>query len=292
MTHYLTLQKQSLKKYNTLGLDAQADLVYLPLDAQGLYEIGALTQNKRRILIGKGANVLIKRDHFDDSVAFIITTMMDDIKIEENEIIAEAGVSLERLAYFAVEQSLSGYAFCEDIPGTLGGALIMNAGQYEYTIGQNVNWIEVYNTDTNQVERLIPDANFFQYRHSNLEPCHIILRAGLKMVSGEAEEELEKILTYKRERYRKQPRNYPNAGSVFKRPTKDGQTYYVWKLLEAVGLRGFKVGGASVSTKHPGFIVNENNASIQDVCDLVQLCQDKVKEHFDVDLELEWKTLE
>lgn len=100
------------------------------------------------------------------------------------------------------------------------------------------------------------------------------------------------MLEFKKERYFKQPRNYPNAGSVFKRPTKDGETYFVWKLFDEVSLRGYQVGGARVSDKHPGFIVNVDHATCLDCVTLIQECKDRVKNQFDIDLELEWRVIE
>lgn len=290
--NYLVAHHQSLKKYHTLALDVQAALVYFPLNTQGLIEILNETHEKRRIVIGKGSNLFFRKARYDENTVFILTILMDDIVYNGRELIVEAGVSLQRLAWFAVEQGLKNYAFCEDIPGTVGGALIMNAGQYEYTIGQNVNWIELYDLDTSKVKRIVPDSAFFQYRHSHIQDHDVILRASLKSETGDTHDELEKILTYKRDRYRKQPRNYPNAGSVFKRPVKDGETLYVWKLLEACDLRGFVIGGAAVSDKHPGFIVNVDHASLEDIDQLIKECQHRVKERFDVELELEWKVLE
>jgi len=207
--------------------------------------------------------------------------------------VAEAGVTLDRLAWFCIEQSIGGFEFAEDIPGTVGGALIMNAGQFEYTIGMYVNWIDVYHPASDEFKRIYPDPDFFGYRRSKLEEeGAVVLACGLRMPPGESMKSLDKVLEYKRERYRKQPRNYPNAGSVFKRPTKDGETYYVWKLFEETGLRGYRIGDAQVSDKHPGFIVNLGKASQKDVLDLVSECMKRVKQRFDIDLQLEWKVID
>ena len=292
MRNYIKLNNVPLKKYNTLQLESYADVVYFPLNTEGMIEVLNTTQNVKRILIGKGSNILLKREKYQDDVIFIITSLMDDIHIENDEIVCEAGASLSSLAWFAIEHSIEGYAFAEDIPGTVGGALIMNAGQYEFTIGQYVHWIDVYNTVENKVKRIIPDEGFFSYRHAKFNSNDIVLGCGLKNQGGDDLENLEKVLNYKRERYRKQPRNYPNAGSVFKRPSKNGEWLFVWKLFEACGLRGKRVGGAELSYKHPGFIVNVDHATNKDVFDLIELCQKSVKEMFDVDLELEWKVIE
>jgi len=292
MQNYLKLNDVPLKKYNTLQLESLAKSVYFPLNKDGLIEVLSETKTNKRILIGKGSNILLKKEVYPEDDAFIITTLMDEIHIDNDEIYCDAGVSLSQLAWFAIEHSIDGYAFAEDIPGTVGGALIMNAGQYQYTIGQYVNWIDVYDTELNSIKRIIPNESFFSYRNAAFKPTEFVVACGLKNQGGDDLENLEKVLNYKRERYRKQPRNYPNAGSVFKRPVKDGETLFVWKLFEACGLRGKRVGGAELSFKHPGFIVNVNHATTKDVFDLIELCMTSVKEKFDVDLELEWKVIE
>jgi len=289
---YLTLHHSSLRKYNSLALEVTADLIYLPLDHEGFLEVLELTRSKKRVLIGKGCNILLSKPHYNDATAFIITVMDDDLVMTDTEMIAEAGANLSRLAWFALEQSLTGYAFLEDIPGTVGGALIMNAGQYEFSFGQLVNWVELYDTQTDTVKTVAPHKDYFGYRTSGILPHEIVLRAGLKIDKGNDEETLTAILKYKKDRYTKQPRQYPNAGSVFKRPYKDGQSYYVWKLFDEVDLRGYQIGDAQVSAKHPGFIVNLGHATPQDMLDLVKTCQDRVKSHFDIDLELEWKVID
>lgn len=292
MTQFLYFEEFSLQKYNSLQLIAHARHVFFPLNSDALVQCLSQTQDKKRIILGKGSNVLFTKPYYDESYAFIITTMMENLSSSKGELIVEAGLSLHQLAWYAIEHAIKGYEFCEDIPGTIGGALVMNAGQFEYTIGPLVNWVDVYDIQANTLEHIVPDADFFNYRSSKFSPHHIIVRCSLKVESGDEMDSLEKVLSFKRERYRKQPRNYPNAGSVFKRPSKNGETFYVWKLFESLGLRGYRMGGAEISHKHPGFIVNINQATIEDVQGLIQLCQSLVKKHFDLDLELEWKTIE
>jgi UDP-N-acetylmuramate dehydrogenase len=292
MTQILYFEDFSLQKYNSLQLNPHARHVYFPLSAEALITCLNQTKDKKRILLGKGSNILLSKPYYDETYAFIITTMMDNLSQNREELIVEAGLSLQQLAWYAIEHAIKGYEFCEDIPGTIGGALIMNAGQFEYTIGPLVHWVDVYDLSTNTLEHIVPSPHFFTYRNSEFKPSHIIVRCGLKIEPGDEMESLEKVLSFKRERYRKQPRNYPNAGSVFKRPSRNGETYYVWKLFEALGLRGYRIGGAEISKKHPGFIVNINQASIDDVQALIDLCQSLVKKHYDLDLELEWKVIE
>ncbi len=285
------LKDHSLKNFNTLQLDATAAFVYLVFTIDDLVSV-LKEKHQKNILIGKGSNIFLKKDYYDESYAFIVTHHMNHIEIKENEIIVSSGLSLNDLAWITCQKSIKGYAFCEDIPGTLGGALMMNAGQYEFTIGQYVNWVDVYNIETHEIEHIVPDELFFSYRHSSFHKNQIILQASLKKEMGIQEEILDQIYTYKKNRFKKQPREFANAGSVFKRPQKNGESLYVWKLLEACELRGYKIGDASVSAKHPGFIVNEGHASTSDVSALLDLCQSRVKEKFDVDLELEWKVIE
>lgn len=292
MQNFLELNDVSLKKYNTLRLDAHAKRLYFPLNKDGLVEVLRLSKGLKRYLLGKGSNVLLTKEVYPEDVVFIVTTLMDDIHIEEEELVLEAGVGLSQLTWFAIEHAIDGYAFAEDIPGTIGGALIMNAGQFEFTIGQYVHWIDVYDDETDAIKRIVPEADFFKYRSSGFKASETILACGLRNVGGDEIENIEKVISYKKERYRKQPRNYPNAGSVFKRPQKDGKTLFVWKLFEECGLRGKRIGDAEISFKHPGFIVNLNQASQADVLALIDLCKQEVKKTFDVDLELEWRVLD
>ena len=285
------LTHQSLKRFNTLKLDALASFVYLPLSQEDLIEV-LKKDHQHFVIIGKGSNIFLKKDVYDEHYAFIITELFNQIELNETEIICEAGTSLNQLAWFCAQRSISGYAFCEDIPGTIGGALIMNAGQYEFTISQYVNWIDVYDLKTQKIERIYPSVSFFSYRHSSFTQDQIILKASLKINKGQQMDILEDIYRYKHNRYEKQPLEYANAGSVFKRPTKDGKTLYVWKCLERCGLRAYRINDAMISEKHPGFIVNLKNAQASDISALIDECQKRVKESFDVDLELEWKVIE
>lgn len=293
MTNYFVMREASLKRYNTLRLDVLAATVILPHTIDGLVEALRDSKGKEIIIIGNGSNMLFSKDYYDESYVFIITILLNDITIKNNEIVTEAGTRLHRLAWFACEQSIGNMEFCEDIPGTMGGALIMNAGQWQYSIGQFVNWIEVYNAETDTVERIIPDEGFFGYRYSRINEMPVyILRAGLKTTPGDYNEALDKILFYRHERYVKQPRNFANAGSVFKRPTdKDGESLYIWKLFDEVNLRGYRVGDAMVSEKHPGFIVNVGQAAVSDMHTVIAECKRRVLETFGVEIELEWRVI-
>lgn len=283
----------SLIKYNTLRLKSVAAVCYFPLNMEGLSEAVEKSAHQKRIFLGNGSNVLFTKEFYDEDYAFIITTMMNNIEKNGPEMIVDAGVTLHDLAWFAMDNEIGGYEFCEDIPGTAGGALIMNAGQWQWTISQYVRWVDVIDLDTKESRRIFPEEGFFQYRHSRFNEMNVVIaRAGLSIAQGDYREILERMLEFKKERYFKQPRNYPNAGSVFKRPTKDNETYFVWKLFDEVNLRGYQIGGARISEKHPGFIVNVDHATCYDCIALITECKTRVKDHFDIDLELEWRVIE
>lgn len=293
MTKYFILNHASLKRYNTLRLDVTAHTVVMPYSVESFVAALRDFNDKKIVVVGNGSNIFFSKEYYDDSYVFIITNLINDIEHTGTEIVCEAGTRMHRLAWFACEQSVGELAFTEDIPGTLGGGLYMNAGQWSQTIGQYVNWIEVYDTEKDQVYRIVPDESFFAYRYSKLNDLPVyVLRCGIKAKSGNYEEVLAQMLDYRHERYVKQPRNFANAGSVFKRPKdKNGETLYVWKLFDAVNLRGFRVGDALVSEKHPGFIVNAGNAKVDDIAAVIQECKDRVKKEFDVNLELEWRVI-
>ncbi|NLW15147.1 MAG: UDP-N-acetylmuramate dehydrogenase [Erysipelothrix sp.] len=293
MTGYFILNHASLKRYNTLRLDVVAHTLVMPHTVEGLVSALRDFNDRKIVVIGNGSNIFFSKEYYDESHVFVLTNLINDIEYNGTEIICEAGTRMHRLAWFACEQSLGELAFTEDIPGTLGGGLFMNAGQWKQTIGQYVNWIEVYNIEKDEVQRLIPDEDFFAYRYSKLNNLPVyVLRCGIKAVPGNYEEVLAKMLDYRHERYVKQPRNFANAGSVFKRPKdKEGNSLFVWKLFDEVELRGFRIGDALVSEKHPGFIVNAGNAKVDDISAVIAECKKRVKDTFDVDLELEWRVI-
>lgn len=290
---YFVLRNHSLKRFHTFRLDVIADTTIIPLTKKGLIAALRDYHDKKIVLIGKGANTVFKQSNYDANTVFIVTILVDKVELNDNMIYAQTGVDLNRLAWFACENSIGGYAFCEDIPGTLGGAMMMNAGQWQFSIGQNVAWIEIFNKDNQQVETIVPDETFFGYRYSRLNDMNcVVLSVGLKTQEGDYMEILDKMLEYRRERYVKQPRQYPNAGSVFKRPKdKNGDWLYIWKLFDECELRGYQIGDAQVSERHPGFIVNKGNAKVAEVHMLIDECKKRVKEKFDVDIDLEWRVI-
>jgi UDP-N-acetylmuramate dehydrogenase len=182
--------------------------------------------------------------------------------------------------------------FLEDIPGTLGGALIMNAGTYTNNISNLVKRIKYYDLFKMKVIERSTRINDFDKRGSYWgENEFPILSCEIELATESVTDSVYKIYKNKLERLLKQPTEFPNAGSVFVRPKKGEINLPVWQLIDSVGLRGYNINGASFSSKHPGFIVNTDDASYADINLLIKLAQDLIKEKYNIELELEWKII-
>ena len=253
----------------------------------------AKAENIRYFLLGNGSNVLAS----DEGFRGIIIKLSGDFNTAtvDGEIIkAGTGITLSKLAGLAMNSSLTGLEFASGIPGTLGGALFMNAGAYGGEMKQIVTKVKVLkniptanNTDCEgcgAIIELTGEEMQFGYRHSILkEKNYIALSCEMKLEKGDK----ETIASYMRElalkRKEKQPLEYPSAGSTFKRP----EGYFAGKLIEDAGLKGLQVGGAQVSPMHAGFVVNNGGATASDVIDLMHIVQETVADKFGVFLEPE-----
>lgn len=290
--NFVPINNCSLRQYNTLRLESKAFLMVLPINMTGIQEIYQKYKGRKIIILGRGSNILLSKDYYDENYVFINFKLMDNIEHKNKQIIIETGASLSSLSWYAVENNISGFEFLEDVPGSVGGAIIMNAGTYEDTIGQLAEEVTYYDIAKNEIITDNVSREDFGRRQSKWSDNNIVvISCVLRAELGDYIESLEKLLEIKKSRYLKQPRNYPNAGSVFKRPSLNGIDYYVWKLFEELGLRGLKKNGAMISDKHPGFIVNTGNAKSDDVLFLINLAKDKVKSEFGITLELEWKVI-
>lgn len=249
--------------------------------------------SERPIILGKGSNTIFQHEIVETPV--IITDLMRSIEFRNNSIICDCGVSLSSLSWFALEHSITGFEFLEDIPGAVGGGLYMNAGTYEDTIGKLVDSVLIYDSERKETRTIQRDELSMGWgkRESCFQhnPWFIIQCCFKATERKEYDQILSVMLETKEKRYLKQPREYPSAGSVFKRPYVNGEPKYVWKLLDEAGLRGYRIGGAQVSEKHPGFIINADNASGQDVVDLMNHCKETVMNVFGIEIEEEWKII-
>ena len=248
----------------------------------------ALDCGANPFVIGKGTNLLIADEGLDRLV--IDTSAMDRMEFGAEPMVlsADAGVSLARLADFACKQGLSGLEFAHGIPGTVGGAVCMNAGAYDGEMKQVIESVTVF-FPGDGVREISCEGMDFSYRHSLLSdhPEAVVLAATFRLKSGDPEQIREKMRELMARRKASQPLEFPSAGSTFKRPT----GYFAGTLIDQCGLKGLTVGGAQVSEKHAGFVINQGGATCKDVTDLIALVQKRVMEEKGVHLEPEVKII-
>lgn len=236
------------------------------------------------MVIGNGSNLLVG-DRGIRGLVMEIGRMMDRISIDGEFVTAEAGALLSSAARYAAKESLTGMEFASGIPGTVGGAVVMNAGAYGGEIKQILKSVTVL-TEDGQERELGAEELDLGYRHSCiLERRLIVLEAKLQLSKGNPEEISDRMEELKNRRVEKQPLEYPSAGSTFKRP----EGYFAGKLIQDTGLRGYQVGGAQVSEKHCGFVINREKAVSKDIRQLITDVQDRVEAQFGVRLEPEVK---
>ena len=237
-------------------------------------------------ILGNGSNLLVS-DKGYDGVIISMTKGFSQIEVRDQVITAGSGALLSRIARTALEESLTGLEFAAGIPGTLGGAVVMNAGAYGGEMKQVLQSVSVLTKD-GQVKEIPAEELELGYRKSCIQrEEYIVLSAEILLKQGKKSEIQAQMEDFAARRREKQPLEYPSGGSTFKRP----EGYFAGKLIEDAGLKGFTVGGAQVSEKHSGFVINRNGATSADVYELCRQVQARVKEKFGVDLEMEVKRL-
>ncbi len=273
---------ERLDSHTTFRIGGEADCFVQPAGEEEM--IGLLREAGARgipcLVIGKGSNLLVSDDGFRGLV--IQTGKLDRITVEGTCLRAEAGVSLARLAAFACEKGLAGLEFAHGIPGTLGGAVYMNAGAYGGEMAQAVTKVRVFRDG--EILEFSGDEMRFGYRTSRLkEEGGTVLSVTLSLSKGDSSAIRGQIRDLDARRKEKQPLEYPSAGSFFKRP----EGYFAGALIEQAGLKGAHIGDARVSEKHAGFIINTGKATCRDVLQLMMLVQEKVYADSGVHLEPE-----
>ncbi len=242
----------------------------------------------RHTVVGRGSNLLFPDGAWQGVLVF--TEGLKKIAVNGCEITAEAGVRLSSLARCAEQSSLTGAEFAAGIPGTLGGAIVMNAGAYGDSMEGITVSTDYWNPETGRCERILGAEHAFGYRKSFFteHPACTVLSSTLRFSLGDPAEIRARTEELQARRKTTQPLTLPSAGSVFKRP----EGYFAGKLIEDCGLKGTQIGGAEVSQKHAGFIVNRGGATAEDVKRLIKLIQERVRAAFGVDLECELRFLE
>lgn len=279
-------EQEGMTRHTTFRLGGPVRLMALPKTREeAICAVRtAWEMDMEPFFLGNGSNLLVP----DEGVERFVVKLMDGLtgcRVEGETIYAESGLLLVRLANAALEHGLTGLEFAHGIPGTLGGAVTMNAGAYEGEMAQVVTAVDCLNVD-GSVER-VTDCGF-GYRHSHFsDGKRLILGAELKLSRGDRGEIKAKMDDLMNRRKSKQPLEYPSAGSMFKRPV----GYFAAALIDQCGLKGYTVGGAQVSEKHAGFVVNRGGATCGDVLRLVDGVRERVLKETGVELEMEVKLL-
>ncbi|MBR1391318.1 MAG: UDP-N-acetylmuramate dehydrogenase [Lachnospiraceae bacterium] len=278
---------EPMSRHTTFRIGGPAELFIQP-DISQLEKLISVCEREKIpwVVIGNGSNLLVGDGGFH-GVVLELGQPAGRIRVKGNCICAEAGALLSKVANIAAEHRLGGMEFAAGIPGTIGGAVFMNAGAYGGEMKQIVESVELLLPDGSIIKKSCEEMEF-SYRHSILEEqggivCSVVLR----LEPGEPEEIRACMQKLREQRMEKQPLEYPSAGSTFKRP----EGYFAGKLIMDAGLRGYTVGGAQISEKHCGFVINRGGAVARDVVLLTEKVQEQVFRQFGVKLELELRRI-
>ena len=277
------VQNKPLKNHTYTQLGGNADFFVTPKTTEQIKEVVLLAKDENIpfMLLGNGSNLIIK----DGGIRGIVMYLgeLDELTVEGTTLKAQSGALIANVSKYALEHHLTGLEFACGIPGSVGGALFMNAGAYGGEIKDVLTKAIVMDREGNVLELTASDLDL-DYRTSNIpEKGYIVFEAEFELEAGKVEDikAVMDDLTFKRES--KQPLEYPTCGSVFKRPP----GYFAGKLIQDSHLQGVQIGGAEVSKKHAGFIINKDKATATEYIQLIEHVQDVVKEKFDVQLERE-----
>lgn len=280
--------QEMMNRHTTFRVGGPASYYVTPGDETALAEVIRLcrAENVPYYIIGNGSNLLVSDEGYDG----VIISMGENFcgcRVEDARIIAGSGALLSRIAKAALEASLTGFEFAAGIPGSLGGAVVMNAGAYGSEMKCVLESARVMKPDGGTVA-LSGEELELGYRTSCVvSKEYIVLEAVLSLQQGDQAEIRRRMEELARQRKEKQPLEYPSAGSTFKRPA----GYFAGKLIQDSGLRGFSCGGAQISEKHCGFVINKEKATAADVMNLCRAVRERVKDQFGVELEMEVRTL-
>ncbi len=278
---------EPMKNHTSFKVGGPVDILVTPENFKQVVDVIGFCKEAEvpYYIIGNGSNLLVK----DGGIRGVVIKLckLNEIKIEDDRIIAESGATLKDLSSIAMENSLTGFEFACGIPGSIGGAVTMNAGAYNGEIVNIIESAKIVDTD-GTIRNLDKEELDLGYRMSSiLKYGYTVLEVTLKLEKGDSDKIKTRIEDLNRRRSEKQPLEYASAGSTFKRP----EGYFAAKLIEDSGLKGVSVGDAEVSQKHSGFIVNKGNATAKDVLDLISIVQKKVKDNFNIDLLTEVRIL-
>jgi len=277
------LENEPMSKHTTYRVGGKTTMVY-PKNIEKLVQLIILLKEEKvnYKVLGNGSNIIFKDEDYDGII--ISLKEFNELTIDGTIIRVGAGYNLIQLAYKASGLGLTGFEFATGIPGTVGGAVCMNAGAYKSDMGYIVSEIRVLTPDL-KIITLFNEYLDFHYRTSFLKenPEYLCLEAKVVLKRGNVVDIIDLIEERKKKRLMTQPLEYPSAGSVFRNPEND----FAGRLIEECGLKGKSIGGAMISAKHANFIVNHGNATAKDIKDLIKLVQSEVKKKFNIELSLE-----
>ncbi len=276
---------EPMKNHTTMKVGGPADILVIPETVEEIINVVkyAKENNIKLKVLGFGSNVVVE-DEGIEGIVIKITNKLESIKIEDEYVTVSLGASMPKTAMLAKKHSLTGFEFACGIPGTIGGGIRMNAGAYGSEISDVL--VSAKFLDENlEVKELSKEQLEFGYRKSLFgnNKKLIVLEGTFKLAKGDLNDITRKMKENQTARSTKQPLEYPNAGSIFKRPV----GHFAGKLIQDAGMQGVSVGGAMVSTKHAGFIINTGDATSKDIHDLIKLIQKNIKEKFDVEIKTE-----
>jgi len=286
-TASLCLMNESLKKHTTYGIGGPADLMIFPKSKQDLIKvIEIINENKIQLtILGSGSNVLVSDNGIRGAV-ISLKNSLKKIEVDNNILYAECGTMLGKIVKHTVKNNLIGLENLNGVPGTLGGALIMNAGAWGGEISENLIHVEVINSKS-EIQKIQKKDLNFSYRQSSFNKDDILLSAKFNLKKADKDIIKENFIEAQSGRKKSQPLNKRSAGSLFKNPKNNS----AGKLLDEAGLKGFSIGDAKISEKHANFFINDGDATSKDMLMLIKKAHKEVKDKFNVNLSLEVKLM-
>ncbi len=275
---------ESLKLHTTYKVGGNCKYFITPKDLNELIDLVKYLREKniKYMILGNGSNTIFSSKEYDGVI--INLTNLNSMSIDKNIINVEAGYQLIKLSMDALNNSLSGLEFAAGIPGNIGGAVFMNAGAYKSDMSKLIKTVTFLDENL-ELKTLKNEELDFSYRKSIFQKRNcIIISTVLELIPGNKEEIKELMDKRKERRISSQPLDYPSAGSVFRNPSED---IFAGKLIEDLGLKGYKIGGAKISEKHANFIINDGDATGEDIKALIDLVKEKVKEKYNIELHVE-----
>lgn len=286
-TASLCFMNESLKKHTTYGIGGPADLMIFPKSKQDLIKVIEIINEKKiqLTILGSGSNVLVSDNGIRGAV-ISLKNSLKQIEVDDNILYAECGTMLGKIVKHAVKNNLIGLENLNGVPGTLGGALIMNAGAWGGEISENLIHVEVINSKS-EIQKIQKKDLNFSYRQSSFNKDDILLSAKFNLKKADKDIIKENFIEAQSGRKKSQPLNKRSAGSLFKNPKNNS----AGKLLDEAGLKGFSIGDAKISEKHANFFINDGDATSKDMLMLIKKAHKEVKDKFNVNLSLEVKLM-